>query len=194
MGAPAFNLMFKTPWARWIGTNFVYAPKTARPFHGAAMGFHARRHLRVAQIGKAFRNVSAPELHLPGAEFDVELNSSSPQAPMKIGTAWVEARIAWWEAQGVPRDRLELLVVEADELAHYSKATTDIMYRFPHGLEELEGVANRTDFDLGSHSKDQEGLALSASVEPNTDSNARLAIQTQTARPGKCYVIGSPRG
>ena len=43
----------------------------------------------------------------------------------------------------------------ADELAHYSKATVDIMYRFPHGVEELEGVANRTDFDLGSHTRGQ---------------------------------------
>ena len=49
---------------------------------------------------------------------------------------------------------------QSNELAHYSKATVDIMYKFPHGLEELEGIANRTDFDLGSHSKDQDQLNL----------------------------------
>ena len=64
-----------------------------------------------------------------------------------------------------------------DELAHYSKGTIDIMYRFPHGLEELEGIANRTDFDLGSHTKNQDELNISAKVMPNNNSNTRLAIQ-----------------
>ena len=64
-----------------------------------------------------------------------------------------------------------------DELAHYSKATVDIMYKFPHGLEELEGIANRTDFDLGSHSKNQSELEIHSSVMENNESNARLAIR-----------------
>lgn len=51
------------------------------------------------------------------------------------------------------------------------------MYEFPHGVEELEGIANRTDFDLGSHTKGQEELDLVANVMENNDSNARLAIQ-----------------
>ena len=61
---------------------------------------------------------------------------------------WVESRLEWWAEQGVSKDSLELYDVPSDELAHYSKATIDIMYKFPHGLEELEGIANRTDFDL----------------------------------------------
>ena len=52
-----------------------------------------------------------------------------------------------------------------DELAHYARATVDILYKFPHGTEELEGVANRTDFDLGSHSKNNADLGLTAKVE-----------------------------
>ena len=56
------------------------------------------------------------------------------------------------------------------------------MYRFPHGLEELEGIANRTDFDLGSHTKSQEEYDLSAKVEPNKDSNAKLALQDLEAK------------
>jgi glycyl-tRNA synthetase len=72
---------------------------------------------------------------------------------------------------------LELLHVPPDELAHYSKATVDVMYRFPHGLEELEGIANRTDFDLGSHTKAQGDFDIHAAVPPNRDSNAKLAIQ-----------------
>ena len=51
------------------------------------------------------------------------------------------------------------------------------MYEFPHGLEELEGIANRTDFDLGSHSKNQEDLEIKAKVAKNSSSNAKLAIQ-----------------
>jgi Glycyl-tRNA synthetase (class II) len=62
-------------------------------------------------------------------------------------------------------------------LAHISKATVDIMYKYPHGLEELEGIANRTDFDLGSHSRKQSELNLTAKVDKNSDSNAKLAVQ-----------------
>jgi glycyl-tRNA synthetase len=91
--------------------------------------------------------------------------------------SWVQARLDWWVQQGVPRDRLELYYVPEKDLSHYSKATVDVMYRFPHGLEELEGIANRTDFDLGSHSKNQDELSLYAKVMANVDSNTRLAIQ-----------------
>ncbi len=59
----------------------------------------------------------------------------------------------------------------------YSKATFDVMYRFPHGVEELEGIANRTDFDLGSHTRSQAEFNLTARVMPNSDSNTKLAIQ-----------------
>ena len=194
-----FNLMFKTAVGPVDdGTNFAYMrPETAQAiftnFRHVVDSAARRPPFGIAQIGKAFRNEITPrnfifrvrEFEQMELEFFV-----TPGTDEDWHRYWVEARIAWWEAQGVPRDRLELLVVETDELAHYSKATTDIMYRFPHGLEELEGVANRTDFDLGSHSKDQEGLALSASVEPNTDSNARLLIQDPDSKAWQVpYVI-----
>jgi glycyl-tRNA synthetase len=67
--------------------------------------------------------------------------------------------------------------VEKQELSHYSKATFDIMYQFPHGLEELEGVANRTDFDLGSHTKNQKDFNIQANVKENKNSTTKLAIQ-----------------
>ena len=69
---------------------------------------------------------------------------------------WTEMRLQWWQEQGLSSENIELYHVPEDELAHYSKATVDIMYKYPHGLEELEGIANRTDFDLGSHTKGQE--------------------------------------
>ena len=91
----------------------------------------------------------------------------------------MELRLAWWEEQGVPKEKINLLNVEGEELAHYSKRTVDLMYEFPHGVEELEGIANRTDFDLGSHSKNQEDLNIKAKVMKNSSSNAKLAIQEQ---------------
>ena len=92
---------------------------------------------------------------------------------------WVDLRLDWWEKQGVSKKNLELYDVPKDELAHYSKATVDIMYKFPHGVEELEGIANRTDFDLGSHSKDQKELNLKSKVIENNESNAKLALKNE---------------
>ena len=54
------------------------------------------------------------------------------------------------------------------------------MYEFPHGLEELEGIANRTDFDLGSHSKNQDELDIKSTITPNNSSNAKLAVKDIT--------------
>ena len=69
------------------------------------------------------------------------------------------------------------------------------MYKFPHGLEELEGIANRTDFDLGSHSKNQNELNISAQVKENKASNAKLAVQDlETNKWSVPYVIEPSAG
>ena len=69
------------------------------------------------------------------------------------------------------------------------------MYKFPHGVEELEGIANRTDFDLGSHSKNQENLDITADVPENKDSNARLAVQNIDSKEWEVpYVIEPSAG
>jgi glycyl-tRNA synthetase len=90
---------------------------------------------------------------------------------------WIEERSKWWESQGVPKKKIKFLEVPENELSHYSKRTVDLMYKFPHGEEELEGIANRTDFDLGSHSKNQDQLNIQSKIKKNSDSNSRLAIQ-----------------
>ena len=134
----------------------------------------------IAQMGKAFRNEITPrnfifrvrEFEQMELEFFVK-----PGEDDKWHKKWTELRLQWWEDQGVNRESLELYHVPGDELAHYSKATVDIMYKYPHGLEELEGIANRTDFDLGSHTKSQKELNIKAKVTENTQSNAKLAIQ-----------------
>ena len=66
---------------------------------------------------------------------------------------WVDARFAWWKDLGLEPRRLRLRPHSAEELAHYAKATTDIEYQFPFGWGELEGIANRTDFDLKRHAE-----------------------------------------
>jgi glycyl-tRNA synthetase len=136
----------------------------------------------IAQIGKAFRNEITPrnfifrvrEFEQMELEFFV-----NPGSDDEWHHKWVELRLDWWEEQGVSREAIELLYVEGDELAHYSKKTVDLMYKFPHGTEELEGIANRTDFDLGSHSKNQDELNIQAKVTKNASSNSKLAIQEQ---------------
>ena len=181
-----FNLMFKTnvgpledegsiaylrpETAQQIFTNFkniVDSTSRALPFG-------------IAQIGKAFRNEITPrnfifrvrEFEQMELEFFVE-----PGEDNQWHDKWIEERSKWWESQGVSKKKIRFLEVPKDELSHYSKRTVDLMYEFPHGEEELEGIANRTDFDLGSHSKNQDQLNIQSKIRENSDSNSRLAIQ-----------------
>ena len=104
---------------------------------------------------------------------------------------WVEDRLDWWVDQGVERNSLQLYNVPPDELAHYSKATFDVMYQFPHGLEELEGIANRTDFDLGSHTKAQgDSASLKVMENPIPTPSSPSAIWMPTS--GSCLTSSSP--
>jgi len=181
-----FNLMFKTNVGPISdGSSFAYLrPETAQQiftnFKNVVDSSSKTLPFGIAQIGKAFRNEITPRNFI----FRVrEFEQMELEFFVKPGTdedwhkEWVKKRLDWWEQQGVPKDNIELYDVPDDELAHYSKGTIDIMYKFPHGLEELEGIANRTDFDLGSHTKNQDELNISAKVMPNNNSNTRLAIQ-----------------
>ncbi len=183
-----FNLMFKTNVGPIDdGTSFGYLrPETAQQiftnFKNVIDSTSRTLPFGIAQIGKAFRNEITPRNFIFRVrEFEqMELEYFvDPGNDDKWHDKWVELRLAWWEAQGVPKEKIKLLDVEGEELAHYSKKTVDLMYEFPHGLEELEGIANRTDFDLGSHSKNQEELEIKAKVAKNSSSNAKLAIQEQ---------------
>ena len=181
-----FNLMFKTNVGPISdGSSFAYLrPETAQQiftnFKNVVDSSSKTLPFGIAQIGKAFRNEITPRNFI----FRVrEFEQMELEFFVRPGTdedwqkEWVKKRLYWWEQQGVPKDNIELYDVPDDELAHYSKGTIDIMYKFPHGLEELEGIANRTDFDLGSHTKNQDELNISAKVMPNNNSNTRLAIQ-----------------
>ena len=181
-----FNLMFKTNVGPVDdGESYAYLrPETAQQiftnFKNVVDSTSRSLPFGIAQIGKAFRNEITPrnfifrvrEFEQMELEFFVK-----PGEDEQWHKKWTELRLQWWEDQGVNRESLELYHVPGDELAHYSKATVDIMYKYPHGLEELEGIANRTDFDLGSHTKSQKELNIKAKVTENTQSNAKLAIQ-----------------
>ena len=88
-------------------------------------------------------------------------------------------RVDWWVEQGVEKESMEMIDVPKDDLSHYSKKTVDIMYKFPHGVEELEGIANRTDFDIGSHTRHQKEYDIKSNVKENNDSVTKLAIQNK---------------
>jgi glycyl-tRNA synthetase len=180
-----FNLMFKTAIGPVDdGSAFVYLrPETAQQiftnFKNILTSTNQTIPFGIAQIGKAFRNEITPrnfifrvrEFEQMELEFFVE-----PGEDDIWHKYWVDARLKWWTEQGIDKKNLELFVVEKNELSHYSKATVDIMYSFPHGKEELEGIANRTDFDLGSHTKNQEEFNVSSKVMKNNKSTTKLAV------------------
>jgi glycyl-tRNA synthetase len=151
----------------------------------------------IAQVGKAFRNEITPRNFIFRVrEFEqMELEYFvMPGEDEDAHTSWVQKRLEWWDKQGVPTKSLELYDVPTDELAHYSKKTVDLMYKFPHGLEELEGIANRTDFDLGSHSKKQDELNISSKVNVNKHSNSKMAVQNEAGDWFVPYVIEPSAG
>ncbi|MGB9299775.1 MAG: glycine--tRNA ligase, partial [Anaerolineae bacterium] len=108
----------------------------------------------MAQIGKAFRNEITPRnFTFRTREFEqMEIEYFvKPGTDEEWHQRWVEERFEWYVKYGIRREYLRLRQHEGDELAHYSKATQDIEYLFPFGWSELEGISNRTDFDLRQH-------------------------------------------
>ncbi len=155
-----FNLMFQT----YMGpvqdsAHVVYLrPETAQ---GIYVNFHnvreaARKKLPfgIAQIGKAFRNEITPGNYIfRTREFEqMEMQYFvRPDEDEKWFDYWKEERMKWFERLGLSKDRLRFHEHAADELAHYAKKAYDVEYQFPFGWHEIEGIHNRTDFDLSRH-------------------------------------------
>ena len=199
-----FNLMFKTNIGPIDdGQSFAYLrPETAQQifinFKNVLDSTSRSVPFGIAQIGKAFRNEVNPrnfifrlrEFEQMELEFFV-----APGSDEKWHKYWVEKRLAWWVKQGVSNKNISLYDVPKNELSHYSKKTTDLMYEFPHGLEELEGVANRTDFDLGSHTKNPKDFKISSSVLDNNESTSKLGVlDNKTGERFIPYVIEPSAG
>jgi len=157
-----FNLMFKTHVGPVEGSGAVayLRPETAQGiflnFKNVMESARMKPPFGIAQIGKSFRNEITPgNFVFRTREFEqAEMEFFVPPAEDEQWFQhWCEARFAWYTDFGIDPSRLRMRVHEASELAHYAKATSDIEYLYPFGWGELEGIANRTDFDLGRHSE-----------------------------------------
>jgi glycyl-tRNA synthetase len=157
-----FNLMFQTTIGplQEEGSTVYLRPETAQ---GIFLDFrttlqYARRKppFGIAQVGKSFRNEITPgNFIFRTLEFEqMEMEFFVPPAEAEQWHEhWMQARMDWYAALGIDRERLRLRAHGPDELSHYSSATSDIEYLYPIGWSELEGIANRGDFDLTQHAK-----------------------------------------
>ena len=160
--ARPFNLMFKTHQGpvEEAGNAIYMRPETAQGMFVNFLNILDSRHPKLpfglAQIGKAFRNEITPgNFTFRTREFEqmeVEYFVRPGDADEKLGE-WIQARLGWYLDLGIKKDSIRLRPHEKDELAHYAQACTDIEYNFPFGWSELEGIANRTDFDLRQHTQ-----------------------------------------
>ena len=110
----------------------------------------------IAQIGKSFRNeITTGSFTFRTREFEImELEFFvRPGEDDEWHERWVKDCMAWYTGLGMSEERLQLRVHDPKELAHYAKATTDIEYQYPWGWGEMQGIANRTDYDLKAHSE-----------------------------------------
>ena len=199
-----FNLMFKTNIGPVDdGSSIAYLrPETAQHifinFKNVLDSTSRTLPFGIAQIGKAFRNeITARNFIFRKREFEqMEMEYFvEPKDDEKFHEYWIKERMKWWIDQGLSEENLEILNVPKEELSHYSKATADIMYKFPHGTEELEGIANRTDFDLGSHTKSQGEFNIQAKTKENKASKAKLAFQDKISNKWLVpYVIEPSAG
>ena len=183
-----FNLMFKTAIGPVDdGSSFGYLrPETAQAiftqFKNVVDATSRKLPFGIAQIGKSFRNEITPRNFIFRVrEFEqAELEYFvMPGEDEKWHETWKDIRIKWWLDQGLVREHMNIYTTPKEDLAHYSKATYDIEYQFPHGMEELEGIANRTDYDLGNHTKGQDELNLTSHCHENPESTQKLCIRDE---------------
>jgi glycyl-tRNA synthetase len=164
-----FNLMFKTfmgPVEDDAAVTYL-RPETAQGifvnFDNVLQAMRLKLPFGIGQIGKSFRNEITPgnfifrtrEFEQMEVEFFVNPNETIDGRPADEvwHERWIQERFSWYQRYGVRAENLRLLEHEKAELAHYAKRTADIEYRFPMGWSELEGIANRTDFDLKQHAQ-----------------------------------------
>ncbi len=158
----AANLMLKT----FLGpveetAEKVYLrPETAQGifvnFRNVLDTTHRRLPFGIAQIGKAFRNeVTTKNFTFRTREFEqMEIEYfTTKQDAEDCYQRWIDDRLNWYLVMGLRKENLRVRPHGKDELAHYAAACTDIEYNFPFGWSELEGIANRTDFDLKQHAQ-----------------------------------------
>jgi len=159
--ARAFNLMFKTfagP-VEGSGAEVYLRPETAQGmfvnFANVLQTSRKKPPFGIAQVGKSFRNEITPgNFIFRTREFEqMEMEFFVPPADgPKWYEFWCRERLQWYVDLGIPAEMLRLRDHEADELSHYSTGTADVEFAYPWGWGELEGIAQRTNFDLNQHS------------------------------------------
>lgn len=160
--ARAFNLMFKTSAGpvEGAGTEVYLRPETAQGmfvnFKNVLETIRKKPPFGIAQVGKSFRNEITPgNFVFRTREFEqMELEFFVP--PEEADTwyrYWMSERYEWYLELGVPADKLRMRPHDDDELSHYSSGTSDVEFMFPWGWGELEGIANRGDYDLKQHAE-----------------------------------------
>ncbi len=182
-----FNLMFKTfigPVADDASVAYL-RPETAQGmfvnFENVLTTMRKKLPFGIAQIGRSFRNEITPgnfifrdrEFEQMEMEFFV-----MPGTDEEWHDRWIETRMNWWtEDLGIRKENLQLREHPEEELSHYSKRTVDIDYNFPFaGFSEVEGIANRTDFDLKAH-EEAAGRTLRYFDEPSGESIVPYVIE-----------------
>ena len=209
-----FLLMFKTN----VGPvesdeNLAYLrPETAQGifanFANVQQAMHRKLPFGIAQIGKAFRNEITPgNFTFRTREFEqmeIEYFCKPPQYLQpgekndeELHAEWVEQRFNWYVRLGIAPERLQKRAQAKEELAHYAKATIDLEYLFPGslGFSELEGIANRQDYDLTAHSRDiPEADLTRLKLDANTHSTTKLDyfddqyVDPETGKKGARYI------
>lgn len=158
--ARLFNLMFRTHIGpvEEAGSEVYMRPETAQGifvnFDNVLTSMRRKLPFGIAQIGKSFRNeVTTKSFTFRTLEFEqMELEYFvMPGSDMECYQYWRDERFAWYSRLGMRKENLRLRDHDPDELAHYAKACSDVEYHFPFGWSELEGVANRSDYDLKQH-------------------------------------------
>jgi glycyl-tRNA synthetase len=157
-----FNLMFKTHMGpvEESGSEVYLRPETAQGifvnFKNVLQFARKKPPFGIAQIGKSFRNEITPgNFVFRMREFEqMEMEFFVPPADAaEWHQHWMDERMRWYTELGIRPEQLRLRAHGSDELSHYSSATSDVEYLFPMGWSELEGIANRGDFDLTQHAK-----------------------------------------
>jgi glycyl-tRNA synthetase len=210
----SFNLMFKTVVGPVENDESIayLRPETAQGifvnFTNVQGAMRRKLPFGIAQVGKAFRNEITPgNFTFRTREFEqmeIEYFCKPPaylqpgeKTDEELHAEWIEQRFNWYVRLGIAPERLSKREQTKEELAHYAKATTDIEYLFPGslGFSELEGVANRQDYDLSAHSREISDDDLTRlKLTKNADTTARLDyfdeayVDPATGKKGARYV------
>jgi glycyl-tRNA synthetase len=164
----AFNLMFKTQAGpvEGEGATAYLRPETAQGiftnFANVLATVRKKPPFGIAQIGKSFRNEITPQNFVFRTREFEQMEMEYFVAPADADQwyrYWIATRLAWYLDLGIPEEQLRLHEHAQEDLSHYSRGTTDVEFAFPWGWDELEGVANRGDYDLTQHAN-ASGVAL----------------------------------